>query len=502
MSPIWFSNMLSKFPKFSSTLALALTLALVLTLTLSLRPVRLKIGDYYYTQGKFEQALYFYINVLRKEKLNIDHNKGDWLRYKKDLSKVKSTILLILEGHLLAAILSLGFCEDNNSKSLIKDPNLFLKKINELVTSEPKHKLDKAKEELLNFNNNITKYYKILYAEKFDNGDLDYLVATGYFLKGIIDEWESNFVLADSNYGKARVLSPIKLSFVEERRKQILLNVADECFLRPILWWDNAKNLYEKYLENGNAKNIGIFLKLGFLYAKFMDFTISYDYFKKAYKLLKDKDIKKVTDHFKNNNEFIYPDDLRLIPEKLAIQYPFLQDISFFEAKYLLGISGIKVTSRSDGFIGKTGMKSPVDIIIRSAPGSVGNYAQILINGKDVSQNKRGYNIVILNFNTGVVEESKSFDTHGSKDDVKKMMEFINRIENGKIICVAVSDEASNQLSNEEGKVFEKIGGKGNLAGKFYWGHAIIGVKGSKYGEAIEGMSEKPLEIYVISQKP
>jgi hypothetical protein len=50
----------SELPKFSSastlTLALALILALTSTWLLSLRPVRLKMGDYYYNQGKYEQV--------------------------------------------------------------------------------------------------------------------------------------------------------------------------------------------------------------------------------------------------------------------------------------------------------------------------------------------------------------------------------------------------------------------------------------------------------------
>jgi hypothetical protein len=49
----------------------------------------------------------------------------------------------------------------------------------------------------------------------------------------------------------------------------------------------------------------------------------------------------------------------------------------------------------------------------------------------------------------------------------------------------------------EEGKIFEQIGAKENLHGN-YWAYGIIGVKGSKYGEAIESISEKPLEIYVF----
>ena len=45
-------------------LTLALTLALVAALAsawlLSLRPVRLKIGDYYYNRGNFDQAVNWY----------------------------------------------------------------------------------------------------------------------------------------------------------------------------------------------------------------------------------------------------------------------------------------------------------------------------------------------------------------------------------------------------------------------------------------------------------
>ena len=53
-------NVASK-SRFSCILTSASTLTLVLLLTLawllSLRPVRLKIGDYYYDQGKFDQAV-------------------------------------------------------------------------------------------------------------------------------------------------------------------------------------------------------------------------------------------------------------------------------------------------------------------------------------------------------------------------------------------------------------------------------------------------------------
>jgi len=68
----------SKFSKFSSTSALifALILLLALTWVLSFRPVRLKIGDYYFKQRKFDQAANWYGKVVRAEKLKIELDKG------------------------------------------------------------------------------------------------------------------------------------------------------------------------------------------------------------------------------------------------------------------------------------------------------------------------------------------------------------------------------------------------------------------------------------------
>jgi hypothetical protein len=54
----------TKRSRFLSTLTLALILLLTLALAsawlLSLRPVRLKIDDYYYNLGKFDQAVNWY----------------------------------------------------------------------------------------------------------------------------------------------------------------------------------------------------------------------------------------------------------------------------------------------------------------------------------------------------------------------------------------------------------------------------------------------------------
>jgi hypothetical protein len=61
------------------TLAIILALTLILTSTwlLSLRPVRIKIGDYYFSKGNFEQAANWYEKVVRKEKLKVNQDRTD-----------------------------------------------------------------------------------------------------------------------------------------------------------------------------------------------------------------------------------------------------------------------------------------------------------------------------------------------------------------------------------------------------------------------------------------
>lgn len=227
-------NVASK-SRFSCILTSASTLILILLLTLtwvlSLRPIRLKIGDYYFKEGQFDQAANWYEKVVRKEKFKIDEDRSDRLLYKQDLSKLKSALIPVMEGTLLKVSQLLSFGESKDLKSLLTDPKFFLKNIDELPGSEPKEKLQKAKKEVLNFDY-IYNNFKSAYEKNPDNMGLDYLISTEYFFKGLIDETENNFMSADSNYEKTINSSSKFLSQINERRKKILSKVADEYFLR------------------------------------------------------------------------------------------------------------------------------------------------------------------------------------------------------------------------------------------------------------------------------
>ncbi len=456
-------------------------------------------GDYYFGQGKFDHAVNWYERALRKEDLKAQKDRQEILEHEETVSKLKSTLIAMMENHISKVNQILGFGEMKDLKSLFANPKLFLKDVGDMIDGEQKDKLREAKEQLTKFNN-IFYNYRNLLEERPIYKDMNNLISLSFFFAGVIGETENHFVLADTAYEKALITHPKISPQINERKNEILPNIADEYFYQSPLNWVKSKELFKIQIDNGNIKNPDLFVKLAFIHSKFNNFIVSLDYFKKAYDLLKDAELEKNIGRSKIKKTFIYPDDIGLIPQKLIKKYPFLQAITFYEIRNLLNMLGIDVTSRSDGFIGKTGIKSPVDIIIRSAGALVGNYTQIIINGNNVSQDRRGYNIVVLNSNNGKVEISKHFDTHASKDEVEKMKDFINGIAKGKIVCVAVRDEASRALSKGDGEILREIGSKENLYGKHRWAHGIIGVKGSGSGDAIEVTSEKPIEIYVFNK--
>lgn len=158
----------------------------------------------------------------------------------------------------------------------------------------------------------------------------------------------------------------------------------------------------------------------------------------------------------------------------------------------------VSVTSVNDSNseIGKTGAKSPVSIVAYSAGSEVGDFAHIYVNGIDQSPNERGYNLVVINPQTGVVESRSVFDTFASEENAARLAQFIANIPNGKIVAVAVRDEASRMLTDSAVNAFRSIGASQDLREKFRWSHAIIGVKGR--AGALESASEiSPARVVV-----
>ncbi|MBI5029514.1 MAG: hypothetical protein HZB51_03235 [Chloroflexi bacterium] len=138
---------------------------------------------------------------------------------------------------------------------------------------------------------------------------------------------------------------------------------------------------------------------------------------------------------------------------------------------------------------------SPASIVAYSAGNEIGDFAHIFVNGIDVSQNERGYNIVAIDLLSNKIE-SETFDTFSSADESAQLAQFIDQIPTGQMVAVAVRDTAdgrpdmSPNLTEAAVNALRSIGASQDMRGKFRWSHAIMGVKGTATGSTCESASE------------
>lgn len=132
--------------------------------------------------------------------------------------------------------------------------------------------------------------------------------------------------------------------------------------------------------------------------------------------------------------------------------------------------------------------RSALSYVAMSAGKDVGDYTRIFVNGKDVAQNKRGYNLVAFS-SAGEVLDSVVFDTHDAPNaptQSAEMAAWLAKWPDGTLIAGAARDEASRQLGEDAVQALQQIGVAGDLRGRHRWSHAFIGsAGGSSASESI-----------------
>lgn len=148
------------------------------------------------------------------------------------------------------------------------------------------------------------------------------------------------------------------------------------------------------------------------------------------------------------------------------------------------------LTATESRAVGRTGVISPVNITVRSAGKEIGDFGHIYMDGRDISPNQRGYNLVAVDPSAGAVLAAGAFDTHLDPSASERMVRFIEELPQGAVVAVAVMDEASMNLSEPAVQALEALGLAGSVRGRFRWSHAAVGVKGASPASAAEALSE------------
>merc|ERR1711865_48463 len=111
----------------------------------------------------------------------------------------------------------------------------------------------------------------------------------------------------------------------------------------------------------------------------------------------------------------------------------------------------------------------------------------IIVDGEQVSRKQRGHNVVVMDEVTGKVLDSQAFDTYGSSKAGHAFNNYLDAIENGRVVVVATQDSADKH-SKWSDAAMRSIGAGPTQTGEFRSSLAMIGQKGifgpSKVGTA------------------
>jgi hypothetical protein len=148
--------------------------------------------------------------------------------------------------------------------------------------------------------------------------------------------------------------------------------------------------------------------------------------------------------------------------------------------------------------VGRTGARSSVSVLVRSAGQETGDFAHIFVNGVDLGLNARGYNVVALDPASGRLWARASFDTHADPAAGDQLAAWMRSLPPGAIVAGAVRDEASMSLSKPGVDALATLGVAADLRNHFRWGHAFIGSAGAPSGTALEAMDGiRPAQVSV-----
>jgi hypothetical protein len=147
--------------------------------------------------------------------------------------------------------------------------------------------------------------------------------------------------------------------------------------------------------------------------------------------------------------------------------------------------------------IGNTGVTAPVEITVNSAGLHAGDFAYITVDGEDASTHRRGYNLAVIDPQSGAVVERAGFDTWANEFESQDLADFVAEIPEGYIVAVAVKGDGAANLTDAAVRALLTLGAQTDLRGTEHLSHAILGVKGAEPGSALEASGEGNSYLHV-----
>jgi hypothetical protein len=125
---------------------------------------------------------------------------------------------------------------------------------------------------------------------------------------------------------------------------------------------------------------------------------------------------------------------------------------------------------------------SLLDVTALSAGEEVGDFGRIFINGRQLSPDLRGYNVVVLSADGSV--QARAFDTHLDPNASAALAGFLAAVPAGAVVAVAAADEASASLTGEAVQALQALGSAADLRSCFRCSHVLIRDRSGNVREA------------------
>ncbi|MDJ0556981.1 MAG: interleukin-like EMT inducer domain-containing protein [Microcoleaceae cyanobacterium MO_207.B10] len=162
----------------------------------------------------------------------------------------------------------------------------------------------------------------------------------------------------------------------------------------------------------------------------------------------------------------------------------------------LESLSNEQAVSCERSFSVKPESSGALSISVKSAGLEYGNMAAITKNGNLVNINdgyQRGLNVAIFDESDGKLIDSKSFDLFSDPTAAESFAKLIEGLSKGKIVAIAVKDDATINLSERAKKAFKSIGSSLIDSLLLRGSYAIVGYKGATPGSVVENLSNYEL---------
>ncbi|MCD6327469.1 hypothetical protein J7M28_07945 [bacterium] len=175
-----------------------------------------------------------------------------------------------------------------------------------------------------------------------------------------------------------------------------------------------------------------------------------------------------------------------VIPQSMHSLFEAFDSVGRYEIARVAALNGIELVFAEPCEIGSTGISAPCDIFARSAGEGRGDFGNILVDGRDVSMNEKGYNIAAIDQSSGKLISSRSFDTARARGNSIWLQRQIAGTPEGAIVVLTAKEK--NNATKDTLQALQSIGATFAMTepDRADWSHCVIGVKGANPGTALE----------------